>query len=120
MTASPELLAKFQLLGLSEQKAKETAKNVNVTKNLEQAIRECGKLENLGEGVGMLIYHLASKIKPQVMENLPFLVKYIISNKLDSTLRVDAALDYVLSNVHKKGGSVDVAEFEKSCGVGKL
>ncbi|KAL5274069.1 QARS family protein [Megaselia abdita] len=118
MTASPELLIKFQKLGLSEQKAKETAKNVNVTKNLELAIKECGELEKLGEGVGMLIYHLASKIKPQVIDNLPFLVKYITSNKLDSTLRIDAGLEFLLSNTHKKGGSVDVAEFEKTCGVG--
>jgi len=33
----------FQTIGLSEQKAKETLKNVNITKNLKLAISEVGK-----------------------------------------------------------------------------
>lgn len=34
----------FQTIGLSEQKAKETLKNVNVTKNLKLAINEVSRL----------------------------------------------------------------------------
>lgn len=34
----------FQTIGLSEQKAKETLKNANVTKNLKLAISEVGKV----------------------------------------------------------------------------
>lgn len=34
----------FQTIGLSEQKAKETLKNVNVTKNLKLAIDEVSRL----------------------------------------------------------------------------
>lgn len=34
----------FQTIGLSEQKAKETLKNVNVTRNLKLAINEVSRL----------------------------------------------------------------------------
>lgn len=66
----------------------------------------------------MLIYHLATKIKPQVSAKLPFVCDYIAKGKLDSTLRVDSALEYLLSNVNEV--FVDVAAFEKVCGVGVI
>lgn len=116
MTVPEDLLTKFQSLGMSEQKAKETLKNVNVTKNLQAALHEARGLE-LGEGVGMLLYHMASKIKPQIADDLPLLVKYIVSRKLDSTMRIDVALDYLLSHGHKKD-AINTDEFEKECGVG--
>lgn len=62
----------------------------------------------------MLIYHLATKIKSQIIEQLPFLVKYIVSNKLNTTVRVDKALEYVLTHINK----INIDEFEKFCGVG--
>lgn len=64
----------------------------------------------------MLIYHLATKIKPQIAGHLGFVCKYISSGKLDSTLRVDAALEYLLSHVNES--KVDGSAFEKACGVG--
>lgn len=64
----------------------------------------------------MLIYHLATKIKPQIASKLGFVCEYITNGKLDSTLRVDAALDYLLSNVNE--ANVDVKAFENACGVG--
>lgn len=64
----------------------------------------------------MLIYHLATKIKPQILDKLPFICEYIASGKLDSTLRLDAALDFILSNVNKT--NINVKEFEYACGVG--
>lgn len=66
----------------------------------------------------MLIYHLATKIKPQVSAKLLFLRDYIAQGKLDSTLRVDVALDYLLSNVNE--ANFDVEAFEKACGVGVI
>lgn len=71
---------------------------------------------NLPPGAGMLIYHLATKIKPQIADKLGFVCGYIKDGKLDSTLRVDAALEYLLSNVNET--KVDVRVFEKACGVG--
>lgn len=73
-------------------------------------------VEELPAGAGMLIYHLATKIKPQIASKLAFLCESIVNGKLDSTLRVDAALDYLLSNVNEV--TVDIEKFEKACGVG--
>lgn len=91
-------------------------KNANVTKNLTAALNEC-KGTILPEGAGILLYHMASKIKSQILQHVPLLVKYIVSQKLDTTLRVDAALDYLL----KKGaqaGAINTAELDAHCGVG--
>ncbi|EDW84850.1 uncharacterized protein Dwil_GK14344 [Drosophila willistoni] len=115
--AGEDLIAKFQELGMSEQKAKETLKNANVTKNLQLALDEI-KGAALADGVGMLIYHMASKLKPQVAEHLPLLVRYILERKLDNTQRVDAALDYILKSGQKLKASINVEELEKECGVG--
>lgn len=42
------------------------------------------------------------------------LVKYIVSNKLDSTLRVDKAIEFALSHIKE----IRTEELEKYCGVG--
>lgn len=73
---------------------------------------------SLPTGAGMLIYHLATKIKSQIADKLGFVYGYIKNGKLDSTLRVDAALEYLLSNVNES--AVDVSLFEKACGVGAV
>lgn len=43
-------------------------------------------------GVGTLLYHLASKAKPQIAQHFKHVAKYISQGKLDSTLRVDGML----------------------------
>lgn len=68
----------------------------------------------LPEGAGFLLYHLATKIKAQIIHHLPLFVKYIVSKKLDSALRVDKAIEFGLSHIDK----IDTNEFEKYCGVG--
>ncbi|XP_026326443.1 probable glutamine--tRNA ligase isoform X2 [Hyposmocoma kahamanoa] len=110
-----ETIERLKHLGLSEQKAKETLKNANVTKYLLIAINEVD-IASLPAGAGMLIYHLATKIKPQIADKLGFICDYIKNGKLDSTLRVDAALEYLLNNVNET--KVDISRFEKACGVG--
>lgn len=112
-----ETLGKLIALGLSEQKAKETLKNATVTKNLLMTVQGLD-LAKLPDGAGMLLYQLASKIKPQALERIPFVVPYIVSQKLDTNLRVDSALEYVLALAQKKEAKIDVAEFDKYCGVG--
>ncbi|XP_075972930.1 glutaminyl-tRNA synthetase [Anticarsia gemmatalis] len=110
-----ETIERFKLLGLNDQKAKETLKNANVTKFLLAALNEVD-VEKLPTGAGMLIYHLATKIKPQISAKLPFVCDYIAKGSIDSTLRVDAALEYLLSNVSE--AKIDSGAFEKACGVG--
>lgn len=73
-------------------------------------------MQNLPAGAGMLVYHLATKIKPQILNHLPYVCKNIANGKLDSTLRVDAALEYLLSNVNEV--NVNAEAFEAACGVG--
>ncbi|PSN34384.1 putative glutamine--tRNA ligase [Blattella germanica] len=110
-----DLVTLFVSIGLSEQKAKETLKNEALTKNLKEVIEEAVKNEGSLKQVGMLLYHLASKTKSQVNHFLPMLVKYIVIRKLDSTLQIDAALEYLLSHLK---GVLDVKEFESACGIG--
>ncbi|XP_011173631.1 probable glutamine--tRNA ligase [Solenopsis invicta] len=105
----------FQTIGLSEQKAKETLKNVNVTKNLKLAISEAVKHESITQETGVLLYHLASKIKNQIADKIPFITNCIVEKKLNSVQRVDAALTYLLANVNN---TPDIAKFEEFCGVG--
>lgn len=112
-----DTLAKFIKLGLSEQKSKETIKNVNVTKNLLTAL-EGVDLSKLPEGAGMLLYQLAAKIKPQVVDRISFIAPYVVTQKLDTVQRVDSALEYVLTLAQKKEATVNAADFEKFCGVG--
>ncbi|VEN41917.1 unnamed protein product [Callosobruchus maculatus] len=64
--------------------------------------------------MGMLLYQLGTKIKPQIHHHLPLLVKYIASNKLDSTLRVDKAIEFALSHIN----NIQTDQLEKFCGVG--
>ncbi|XP_012263515.2 probable glutamine--tRNA ligase [Athalia rosae] len=105
----------FQSLGLSEQKAKETLKNVQVSKNLKAAIAETTQYGDINNDIGTLLYHLASKIKLQVSDKITLLSKLIAQHKLDTTQRVDAALEYLLQHIE---GSLNIQELEKYCGVG--
>lgn len=113
------LQSKFvTLLGLSEQKAKETLKNASLTKNLSLAIDALEKLKkSLSKNAATLTYHLCSKIKAQSIQHLELLVGLIADNKLDTTVRVEFALEFVL-NHSVKGTSINVGELEKHCGVG--
>lgn len=116
MTIDDGFVAKLVALGMSEQKAIETLKNANVTKHLAAAI-ELVHDRNLPEGVGMLIYHMATKLKAQIAGHLPMLVNdLIVPRKLDNTIRIDAALEFLLSQ--QPGKAVDMAALELACGVG--
>lgn len=110
-----EDLSLLKSLGLSEQKAKETLKNAQVTNNIKQAISEVVKFEKIEKINGTLIYHLASNIKTQSLNELPLVAKYISEKKLDSVLKVDCALNFLLDNIKKE---INIAEFEKACGIG--
>lgn len=111
------MISAFLSVGLNEKKAKETLKNETLSTYLKQAIEEASKISPHSlQDCGSLLYHLASKIKSQSSIHLPLLVKYIVSKALDSTLRVDAALEYVLSHVN----AVNEKELEASCGVGVI
>lgn len=116
MTIEAEDEAKlFQSIGLSEQKAKETIKNKQVSNNLKLAIIEANKYGIITAEIGILLYHLASKIKNQIADKIAFIAKYIAEKKLDTTQRVDAALNYFLNHVKE---TIDITKFEEECGIG--
>ena len=101
--AADNLINQFKSIGLSEAKAKDTVKNANLSKNLEESIEEAKKFTgDISSSQGMLLYHVSSKIKPQVIHHLPFLSKYVAENKLNTELRVNTALDFLLQNAKDK------------------
>lgn len=105
----------FMSIGLSEAKAKETIKNKNLTASLKAVIDEFLKTDKTLANYGTLLYHLASKLKNQDFKHICLLVKYISENKLDTTQRIDHGLEFLRSLISE---NIDLAEFEKSCGVG--
>jgi glutaminyl-tRNA synthetase len=52
---------------------------------LSQAVKNGGTLQE----VGMLLYHLAAKIKVQISDCIPMVVEYIVANKIDSQQQID-------------------------------
>ncbi|XP_015184756.1 PREDICTED: probable glutamine--tRNA ligase [Polistes dominula] len=110
-----ECIELFQQIGLSEQKAKETLKNAQVSKNLKLAITEARKYVDITPEIGTLLYHLSSKIKAQIADKIPFLSKFIAERKLDTVQRLDAALNYILSNLNEE---ISISAFEEACGIG--
>ena len=75
---SDELIGLFQDIGLSEAKSKETSKNANLSKTLESLIRYSKSKGSADlKPVGLLFYHIASKIKPQVHHHLNKLADYV-------------------------------------------
>ncbi|XP_060519696.1 probable glutamine--tRNA ligase [Cylas formicarius] len=108
-------VSEFVKLGLSEQKARETTKNAAVTNTLLAIVKEVRQVA-LSDGTGILLYHLATRIKPQIHHHLPLLIKYVVSKKLDSTMRVDKAIEFALNNIK----SLDTNDLEKYCGVSVL
>jgi hypothetical protein len=75
---SEELIALFQGIGLSEAKSKETCKNVNLSKNLEALIKSPASQSKADlKPYGLLFYHIASKIKPQIYHHLDRLAEYV-------------------------------------------
>uniref|UniRef100_A0A182JSA6 Probable glutamine--tRNA ligase n=1 Tax=Anopheles christyi TaxID=43041 RepID=A0A182JSA6_9DIPT len=103
-------------LGLNEQKIKETLKNAALTSTITRAFSYVPPGVVLNAAQKPLLFQACSKIKPQSAHHLELIVKKILDNSLDTSLRVDTALEYVLSNVTK--ATFDAAAFDVACGVG--
>ncbi|CAG0890012.1 unnamed protein product [Darwinula stevensoni] len=113
-------IAEFKSIGLSEVKAKETAKNEALSGNLLEVIstaREVLQGKEFSKNVGTLLYHVASKTKPQIRSHLPLLAKYIAEEKIDTETRLAGALDFLMHEA-PKGEKVDEDALCKASGVG--
>ncbi|CAN8001255.1 unnamed protein product [Ixodes hexagonus] len=108
---------KFIEIGLSEQRARETSKNESLSQALFDAIvaAECHLGGPVPKTTGTLLYHVVTKIKGQIKQYEPMLVEYVARGKLDSEVKLTAALDYLLSHPQPP---LDVKAFEKFSGVG--
>lgn len=104
-------------IGLSEQKAKETAKNEKLCKELLNFITLAKKhsTKGISKSTGNLLYHIASKAKPQIRPKIDTLVKYVVDEKIDTEIKLNAALSYLMDHADK---ILNIPEFEKNSGVG--
>eukprot|EP00731_Ephydatia_muelleri_P001161 Em0001g1161a len=111
-----DLLSLFQSIGLSEVKAKETAKNAAVSATLSTLIIEAKSkvVGELDKAVGSLLYHLATRFKGQP-DRTSILVDYVCARKISSEQQLTAAFEFMKSN---PVGKLDLTAFEQSCGVG--
>uniref|UniRef100_A0A182VST4 Probable glutamine--tRNA ligase n=1 Tax=Anopheles minimus TaxID=112268 RepID=A0A182VST4_9DIPT len=103
-------------LGLTEQKIKETLKNATLTATITRAFSYFPPGQELNSTQKPLLFQACSKMKPQSAQFLELIVKKILNHSLDTSLRVDTALEYVLANVTK--ATFNEADFDAACGVG--
>ena len=114
-----DLVQLFVSIGLSEIKAKETLKNANVSAHLKNCIDSvmpalfyCFFLllimlkfnvlivlqvtsivkGGINKDQGLLLYHVATKIKPQTSSHIPLLCRYIVEGKIDKEIRLTGML----------------------------
>ncbi|KAG0000869.1 hypothetical protein BGZ79_005382 [Entomortierella chlamydospora] len=113
---SENLVVLFQNIGLTEQKAKETAKNKNLAPTLERVINTAGFQNKPSEkGTGALLYHLASTSTPAAAPHLDYIAEAIRDSKLTTSDQVAAAIKFVSNKTN-----IDEAAFNEECGVGVI
>ncbi|GAA5799872.1 tRNA synthetases class I, catalytic domain-containing protein [Helicostylum pulchrum] len=107
-----ELIPLFVKIGLSEQKAKDTAKNKKLAPTLETVIDEA-KVRDSGceKEVGILLYSLATTVTKGATEHIPFIVSKIMKGDLKTTDQVSAAIKFC-----EEGFNAD--QFDVATGVG--
>ncbi|XP_057212200.1 glutamine--tRNA ligase [Triplophysa rosa] len=111
-----DVVSLFMLIGLSEQKAKETQKNETLSLNLKKAIEQAVGLlgsASIDKTTGTLLYSMVTRLKDP--NRLSFLTEYIIKQKITTDLQLSAALDFMKSHPQDP---VDQKAFETFCGVG--
>jgi glutaminyl-tRNA synthetase len=103
--------ALFVSAGLSEEKAKQTLKNSDLSSFLADSLKKIQAIAPITRDNGLNVYKFCtlSKKKELVDDILP----YIARGDLDTSEKVGAAIDY-----GQKSPSFDKADFEQSCGVG--
>jgi len=112
----------LQVLDLAEDKdvskAKETAKNKGLSSNLLQVL-DLAEDKDVSGSRGNLLYHVASKVKPQIWGLVPVLVRYISEDKLDNELRLNSAIDFLLKQPPGTTvESLDLSKMDAAAGVG--
>ena len=84
-------MEQFLWLGLTEQRAAETAKNKNLTnfaKLVQEAAKQHGAPAELPKPAATLFFTLLPKLKPQMTQNIGLIVKHILSEGIKSEAQV--------------------------------
>lgn len=117
IAAMSERELKFVQIGLSEQKAKETAKNATISQGLFDAILAAEKTASqpITKAMGNLLYHVVTKMKGQIKQYESLLIEYVAKGKLDSEAKLSAAMDYLLTHPEPP---LDTKALETHSGVG--
>jgi glutaminyl-tRNA synthetase len=107
-------------LGITGERINEIQRNKKLSEVLTKISKlakslNCPSNEKAEQPYKGLLYALASKIKPQVNDHLPLLVKYIVEDKLRQESQLNSALEYLLKHV---GESLNEKELNEYCGVG--
>lgn len=113
------LALKFESIGLSSTKAKDTTKNKKLAPVLERAI----DLANLpketytsNKGLGVALYTLASTCTKDALNHFEFLVGQVANENLKTGDQVSAAIAFC--EALENGAPIPVNEFNIACGVG--
>ncbi|KAI8094919.1 tRNA synthetases class I, catalytic domain-containing protein [Gilbertella persicaria] len=107
-----DLVPLFVKIGLSEQKAKDTAKNKKLAPTLEKVIDEAQVRETgCNKDIGILLYSLATTVTKGAQDHLSFMVKKIMNGDLKTTDQISAAIKFC-----EAGFKED--EFDAATGVG--
>ncbi|KAI8802394.1 tRNA synthetases class I, catalytic domain-containing protein [Cladochytrium replicatum] len=106
----------FAGLGLSAQKAAETASNKKLSANLQKVLDEAGVTSAVDKSIGMLYYDLASIVTPAALDHLAFIAHAIRDGKLKSKDQLTAAIKFAADV--PKGASIAEKDFNEACGVG--
>ncbi|CAI2170745.1 13170_t:CDS:2 [Funneliformis geosporum] len=110
-----ELINLFQSIGLSEQRAKDTAKNKKLAPTLQNTIVEAGVNETgCDKSVGALLYTLASTITKDANSHLSYIARAIIDKRVKTADQVAAAIKFV----ENAGKEIVDTDFDNACGVG--
>nr|XP_045612229.1 probable glutamine--tRNA ligase [Procambarus clarkii] len=110
-----EMADKLKLLGLSEQKVKETLKNEALSGVLATISDQARGKGDLSKNTGNLLYNLGTKLPRQFHKSLPFLVNYVADGLINQEAKLTAAIKFIQDHAM---GNIDKDEFEKACGVG--
>ncbi|KAJ3259100.1 hypothetical protein HK103_002987 [Boothiomyces macroporosus] len=100
-------------IGLTEQKAKETAANKKLAPNLETVIGHANATGGVEKAKGALLYTLASTCTKNTLAHLPYIAKAIADDRLTTGDQVSAAIKFC-----DKAQKFTDKEFNEACGVG--
>eukprot|EP01128_Nolandella_sp_AFSM9_P012992 TRINITY_DN985_c0_g1_i1.p1 TRINITY_DN985_c0_g1~~TRINITY_DN985_c0_g1_i1.p1 ORF type:complete len:807 (-),score=275.46 TRINITY_DN985_c0_g1_i1:96-2495(-) len=106
-------LSLIAAIGFEGKKLAAYEKNVKARKAL-LAVLEESNITKAEPDVGILLSEVATKFPESQVTHRPFLVKYVLDGRLNNRAKNSAAIAYFKS----LKGDLDVAAFEKKCGVG--